>query len=493
MKMIDLVLDGNENWIFFLLFIFIFFLISFSYFLFKKKYFSNELNRRLIHTIMGLLLSLSPLIFTNNIFPIMLAGIFFLINSIGFNSKLFLGIHSQKRISYGTIYFPLSYLIISWLFWDYNDFITLSFLILAFSDSFASQVGSTVKSPKKFIVWYDEKSIQGTITFFLVTFLIVFLGSKILLSYSIFTRLGLAFLVSVFGTFAEITSKKGTDNLSIPLVTILIMIGYDSTISDGSINTNILIISIMSIVLFMTYYFNSLSLSGYFGSLFMGTMIVFFGSILKLCLLAIFFILSSSLSKLIKGRSLEKKSSPPKRDIVQVFCNGGIALIICLYDYFITDYNYIYIYAASIATAMSDTWGTEFGKLSQSKPISIITRKPINHGMSGGITFIGTLGSLLGSCVLGFILWALSPTSDIIIYCVIASGFSGAIFDSVLGATIQAKYIIKQNEVTEIKSKDSLLISGYKSINNNTVNLMATIIGPIMMLIFMKLYSIISI
>ena len=112
--------------------------------------------------------------------------------------------------------------------------------------------------------------------------------------------------------------------------------------------------------------------------------------------------------------------------------------------------------------------------------------------MSGGITLIGTIGSLLGSFLLGLIFWILYPNSEIMIFYVIVSGFSGAIFDSVLGDTIQAKYINNHNEVTEVKSENSLLIKGYRSINNNTVNLMATTIGPIIMLIFIKLYTIIS-
>ena len=55
----------------------------------------------------------------------------------------------------------------------------------------------------------------------------------------------------------------------------------------------------------------------------------------------------------------------------------------------------------TVATATSDTWATEFGKLSKSKPISITTFQPIEHGLSGGITMIGLFGSILGASIIG--------------------------------------------------------------------------------------------
>ena len=68
----------------------------------------------------------------------------------------------------------------------------------------------------------------------------------------------------------------------------------------------------------------------------------------------------------------------------------------CIYEYFNPNPINIYLYAATVAAATSDTWATEFGKLSKSKPISITLFEPIEHGLSGGITMIGTFGSILG-------------------------------------------------------------------------------------------------
>ena len=137
---------------------------------------------------------------------------------------------------------------------------------------------------------------------------------------------------------------------------------------------------------------------------------------------------------------------------------------------------------------MSDTWGTEFGKLSKQRPISIVSLKPVNHGMSGGITRIGTLGSLLGSCIIGLTAWLSMPIQSHIIYGIIFSGLLASLFDSVLGATVQAKYKDQNGEITEKENENNSLFQGYSLINNDTVNLLNTTISPIIMYIYLFLF-----
>ena len=63
------------------------------------------------------------------------------------------------------------------------------------------------------------------------------------------------------------------------------------------------------------------------------------------------------------------------------------------------------------------------------------------------------------------------------------SGLLGSIIDSVLGAIIQGKYrCAKCNIITDDSvhhGESSILISGSSNINNNTVNLLATLSGSL--------------
>ena len=136
---------------------------------------------------------------------------------------------------------------------------------------------------------------------------------------------------------------------------------------------------------------------------------------------------------------------------------------------------------------MSDTWATEFGKLSKHKPLSIISLKPMDHGLSGGVTRIGTLGSLMGSCIIGLTVWWLMPIPSKITYGIILSGFLAALFDSILGATLQGKYEDSNGNIVETKDNKTILISGYSWINNDTVNLLNTTTAPIIMYFYLFL------
>lgn len=484
----------ESEWTTFAIFLLsIFGLVGLSEITLKREIISPESNRKLVHFLVGISVSISPLIFTSSIPPLTLSALFILVNALALKRGSFQGIHSQNRISYGTVYFPVSTFVIFLCFWNFPEFIIISLIILSISDPLASQVGQSTPGPSKFKIWNDEKTIQGTIAFFMSTFLIVYFGSQTFFDNSNNYLFGLALFTAIGATLAEVTSSKGTDNLSIPLVSILFMIGYFRHVSELGIFFD-LTISSSSIFLFLTillfsvaYQLHSLSRSGYYGGLILGTLITIIGSWKLLIPMAVFFILSSVLSKVIKNTSFYR-SKGSRRDIVQVYANGGVALIICIHGYLNPNALNIFLFFASVSAAMADTWATEIGKLSKHQPRSIIGFESMAHGLSGGITRIDTVGSLLGACIIGLTVWTILPMPGFIIYGIIFCGFFASIFDSVLGATVQAKYETQKGEIIEHPEEGATLISGNRWINNDMVNLLNTAFAPFLMYFYLKLF-----
>ena len=71
---------------------------------------------------------------------------------------------------------------------------------------------------------------------------------------------------------------------------------------------------------------------------------------------------------------------------------------------------------------------------------------------------------------------------------VFISGFLGSLFDSILGSTLQSRFILMDGKtIKEEKEKDSYLYSGLHYINNNSVNFLCTSSAPIF---FILLYLI---
>ena len=173
----------------------------------------------------------------------------------------------------------------------------------------------------------------------------------------------------------------------------------------------------------------------------------------------------------------QDKVIKPKRDIIQVYANGGIALLFCIYNFFNPNELNFYLFLSSLSAAMADTWATEVGSTSKKDPISIINFKKVRKGLSGGITLKGLIGSFMGALILITIINQVYEFPKHIFSLLIFIGFTGSLFDSFLGATIQGKYITSQKLITD-DSDGNILYSGFEAINNNTVNFLNTIFSP---------------
>ena len=478
-------LAKNEWNLFLLFFISISALIIISEFVLKKIC-SNNTNRQIIHITVGIAVSFTPYFFTHNHQPVLLAFIFLIVNFFSQRNNFLKSFHNIERESYGTIFYPISYLLLALLFWDYSNHITISFLILAIADPLASIIGENVKSKISFNILGDDKTLQGSIAMFVCSLVIILiLSNHFFNNWDMTYKLLAAIIISIAVTIAEAVSYKGSDNISIP-ITAFLFVELLHHIDRNQIGFDYIIYNLIIIlILFVAHLRRYLSVSGLVGAITMAIFLLGFGGNNYLYPLVVFFITSSALS-FVQKENINKKDS--NRNINQVFSNGGPALFICIANYFQPSDLLYPCFLASVAAANSDTWGTELGKLSKANPIDIISGKKVQHGTSGGITIIGTIGSLFGSITIGIIgyLFIIDKT---IILLVVISGFLSSLMDSMLGSTNQARFISPEgNIITEKYEMNYFLYTGSKIINNDTVNLYCTISGPLILLIF---YSVI--
>lgn len=201
------------------------------------------------------------------------------------------------------------------------------------------------------------------------------------------------------------------------------------------------------IVAYLAYRFRSLDRSGAYAALLVGTVIFGLGGLEWAILLLTFFITSSALSRAFKNRKREaneKYAKGGQRDAGQVFGNGGIATLFAALHFFFPEANWPWLgFAASLASVNADTWATELGVLSPTPPRLITDLgKVVEKGTSGGVSLVGTLASLAGAGLIGLEAALLGPSSVnwTFFALVTIAGLLGALFDSLLGATVQAIY-----------------------------------------------------
>jgi uncharacterized protein (TIGR00297 family) len=213
-------------------------------------------------------------------------------------------------------------------------------------------------------------------------------------------------------------------------------------------------------------------------------------------LLLIFFITSSGLSRLFNKRKQgldEKFSKGHERDAGQVFGNGGLAAVFVFVNVLYPESNVGWVgFAASLAAVNADTWATELGVLNPTRPRLITDlRKRVEKGTSGGVSLFGTFASLLAASAIALPAAAFRDDWSLFIPITLA-GLAGSLFDSFLGATMQAMYYCpadkKETEKHPLHTcgTQTIHIRGWEWLNNDWVNFLCSAFGVLVAVLLLQ-------
>lgn len=107
-------------------------------------------------------------------------------------------------------------------------------------------------------------------------------------------------------------------------------------------------------------------------------------------------------------------------------------------------------YVASFSTKLSDTSASEVGKAYGKRTFLITTLQAVPRGTEGAVSLEGTLAGIVASAAIAFVGWGVSLISLVGVgFCIVAA-FIATNLESVIGATLQAKYDWLTNEVVNI-------------------------------------------
>ncbi len=257
----------------------------------------------------------------------------------------------------------------------------------------------------------------------------------------------------------------------------------------------------------------SLSVSGALAAIFVG-FCSFWISYRFGLILILFYYSSSKLTKLkeeVKAKLEADYLVGGQRDWIQVFANSILATAVCIaYWWFVGEDSHVnfagrshfsmssnlslspifgsylwVMFVAHYSCSTADTWASELGILSTSKPrlVTSLFLKEVPHGTNGGVSLLGTVASAGGGFFIGQIFWILSyltvgertynPQYPMILVGLV-SGVVGSLLDSLLGATLQASYysdtrkcIVKR----PFKKDDNVrCVTGIDILSNEAVN-----------------------
>lgn len=198
-------------------------------------------------------------------------------------------------------------------------------------------------------------------------------------------------------------------------------------------------------------------------------------------LLLAFFISGSLLTQFATGRG-------GRRNARQVIANGGAAALGAMLGSWPAA-------AGALAAAAADTWATELGSFSPVPPRLITSWARVTRGTSGGITVLGTAGGIAGALAMGALAHLLPPPGATPGFSLVAAaGIAGMLADSLLGATGQGMYecascAARSERADTICHEPVRLIRGWRWLDNDGVNLAATLAGAAVGLLGSRLSS----
>ncbi len=199
--------------------IYVFIILIISSVLKIKKAISAEQCRKIVHIFVSLAWIIMYLTLKDSIHILIIPLFFIIFNYISYKYKVIPGMEIGNRKSLGTIYYPVSMLIMATFSYINNQFLPIygmSLFTMAFADGLAPIIAEKIPTGK---IFNTSKTFSGSITVFVVSLLIIII-------FTTFFKLELSLIriifISLLNTIIELYSKKGLDNLTLPLGMFLI-------------------------------------------------------------------------------------------------------------------------------------------------------------------------------------------------------------------------------------------------------------------------------
>lgn len=192
--------------------------------LFSKA--SKEASRKFIHIMLANWWIIAMIFFDNIWIAGILPALFIIINYASYKFDIIKSMErdddSGEEKTLGTVFYAVSLLIVVMLCFGFfkNTIIGLvGILVMGYGDGFAAIAGKSIKS-KEFTILGGKKSLAGCSTMLIISLIII---SCALAYFNVQYWYIKSIIIAIVATIFEAISVKGTDNLTVPILTTLMV------------------------------------------------------------------------------------------------------------------------------------------------------------------------------------------------------------------------------------------------------------------------------
>ena len=195
---------------------FVFLVIGVASVLEKFKVLSDEGARKTIHIGVANWFILAVVLFDHTLQAMIAPVTFIVLNYLSYRFNLVSAMERDEQTinDLGTVYYAISLAIVTLISFEFNYLEAGLFAILAmgYGDGFSAVIGKHFPSKKL----YKNKSYLGSLTFFIFTLVIGLI---------LFTSIWyLIIMIALIMTLVELFTPRGLDNLSVPLILMILMV-----------------------------------------------------------------------------------------------------------------------------------------------------------------------------------------------------------------------------------------------------------------------------
>ena len=349
-------------------------------------------------------------------------------------------------------------------------------LCTSVGDGLGGVVGGAVKKGNRAL--YGTKTALGTLTVFLSSLVSIFIFSK---AYG-YPISPLAILeISLLCASAELVSKRGTDNLAVPLSTaVFTYLIYLFPV----IESYALTLAILPLTLALICNGEALTPPAAVGAALLALVSTASLGNAGAVILLIYFSLATVTDK-IKNKaqktgqntSYTQETKTP-RGLSQVLENGISPFAFAILNIVSPSEIFAFGFVVSLAESLADTAASGIGSLAD-RTYFIIGFKRCDRGVDGGVSFAGTFTSLVFALILSALARIFGVISLGLVVPSTVFAFFGMLLDSLLGALLQERRRRspsgKITDGVERYGSDISIASRVKGVTNGAVNLICSI------------------
>lgn len=399
---------------------------------------------------------------------------------VDYKAHLISALSSDGDNAPGTVYYGLAMSVMAAVSLIIPDMILpfgIGVIVTSLGDGMAGIIGqlATRGNPKIF----GNKTLAGSLSFLVFSFVGILIFKS---AYGISLDVWQVLLISLFAAALEVISVRGLDNITITFGSAFL--AYSFVYLDNTANYIVPII-LTPIIIAVVLSKGVLTRNAVILAVALDICVsLAFGNAGFVALLS--FLMLSVVCDKIKARYGRGDGKSSSRGSIQVVANGAVPAICSLLFIFTKNPVFALVYIAAVAEAFADTAASGIGSLAK-RTYDPFRFKACDKGLSGGMSLIGTLASLVASLIIAFVSFVFGMT-DIKWSLILAFiALLGMVFDSALGSFLQIKYRCrvcgKITEKCEHCGTPTVRYCGISFIDNNTVNIAASVFTALLTLL----------